>query len=155
MSIVVSLRDVVNEIDVMSDEEHAYINKITGELVTLTSEEIEAIEEGTDWSKFPEWQQEILSLAQKVSGSPDYLPLPSKFDIHEYAIMEMFCYSIENSRLSDELANQIRGSGAFRRFRDAIQRNGIENEWYQFRNQALEEKAINWLDENGIAYSRG
>jgi hypothetical protein len=52
------------------------------------------------------------------------------------------------------LVYQIRGSGAFRRFKDAIRRHGIEDEWYQFRDQALEEIAIEWLESNGIAYTK-
>ena len=154
MAVVVSLRDVVNEMDVMSDEFHAYLNKVTGELVTITDEEINAIENNDDWSEYPEWQHEALATAKHVLDSEDYLPLPSKFDIHEYAIMERFCYSIDDPELSDELVYQIRGSGAFRRFKDAIRRHGIEDEWYQFRDQALEEIAIEWLESNGIAYTK-
>ena len=154
MTVVVSLRDVVNEMDVMSDESHGYLNKETGELVTITDEEINAIENNDDWGDYPEWQQEALVTAKKVLDSSDYLPLPSKFDIHEYAIMERFCYSVENPKLSDELSYQIRGSGAFRRFKDTIHRYGIEDEWYRFRDQAFEEIAIEWLESNGISFSK-
>jgi hypothetical protein len=154
MTVVVSLRDIVNEMDVMNDEFHAYLNKVTGELVTITNEDIEAIENDDDWSEYPEWQHESLATAKKVLDSTDYLPLPSKFDIHEYEIMERFCYSIEDPKLSNELAYQIKGSGAFRRFKDAIRRHGIEDEWYQFRDQALEEIAIEWLESNGIAFTK-
>jgi hypothetical protein len=152
MTIVVSLQDVINEMDVMSDEIHAYLNKVTGELVTITDEEINAIENGDEWSEYPEWQHALLDTAQQVLGSDDYLPLPSRFDIHEYAIMERFCYSIEDDALSDELAHRIRGSGAFRQFKDAIYEHGIEEDWYRFRAQALEEIAIDWLEGQGIAY---
>jgi hypothetical protein len=33
----------------------------------------------------------------------DYLNLPSKFDIHEYEIMERFGLSIPNEKISDTL----------------------------------------------------
>jgi hypothetical protein len=154
MTVVVSLRGVVNEMDVMSDEFHAYLNKETGELVTVSDEEIRTIENEDDEGEYPEWQREALAMAKKVLGTSDYLPLPSKFDIHEYAIMERFCYSFEDPRLNDELSSQIRGSGAFRRFKDAIYRHGLEDDWYRFRDQALEEIAIEWLESNKIAFSR-
>jgi len=154
MIVVVALRDVVNEMDVMNDEFHAYLNKVTGELVTITDEEINAIESDDDRDEYPEWQQESLAMAKKVLDSSDYLPLPSKFDIHEYAIMERFCDTIEDPKLSNELSYQIRGSGAFRRFKDTIYRRGIEDEWYRFRDQALEEIAMEWLGSNGIAFTK-
>ncbi len=154
MTIVVSLRDVVNEMDVMSDSFHAYLNKATGELVTITDEEIEAIESEADWSQYPEWQHEALATAKKVLASTDFLPLPSKFDINEYEIMEKFCYSIEDSDLGNELLDQIKGSGAFRRFKDAIRRRGIEEEWYRFRDEGVEEIAVDWLEFHGIAFKK-
>jgi hypothetical protein len=154
MTVVVSLRDIVNEMDVMNDEFHAYLNKVTGELVTITDEDIGAIENEDAWSEFPEWQQDSLVSAKKVLASTDYLPLPSKFDIHEYEIMERFCYSIDDPTLSNELAYQIKGSGAFHRFKDTIRRQGIEDKWYQFRDQALEEIAIEWLESHGIAFTK-
>jgi len=154
MTIIVSLRDVVNEIDGLPDEFHAYLNKVTGELVTINDEEISAIENGEDWNDYPAWEQEALATAQKVLDSTDYLSLPSKFEIHEYAIMEQFCDAIEDPKVSNDLMYRIKGSGAFRRFKAAIRYHGIEDDWYQFRNQALEEIAIEWLDNNEIEYTK-
>jgi hypothetical protein len=37
MTVVVSLRDVVDAMDTLSDEIHAYLNKETGELVSITN----------------------------------------------------------------------------------------------------------------------
>ncbi len=49
----------------------------------------------------------------------------SKYDIHEYNIMEDFVLSIDDNKLSDELYYAIKGKGVFRRFKDLIQRYGI------------------------------
>jgi len=87
MAIVVSLDAVVSEMDVLSDEFHAYLHKRTGELVTLRDEEIAAAEEGDELDDYPDWQREMIQKAEEVLDSEDYLALPSKFDIHEYAIM--------------------------------------------------------------------
>ena len=154
MSIVVLLRDVVDAMDVLNDEIHAYLNKVTGELLTVSTEELSAIEEGDDWSDYPDWQRDALEDARRIIESDDFLELPDKFEIHEYTIMEEFCYSLENPRLRDEMASRIRGSGAFRRFKDGIHYHGIQEEWYRFRQQAMEAIAIEWLDSNDIAYTR-
>ena len=46
--LVVSLRAVVAEMDLPNDEWTAYLNRRTGELVTVTDEEARAVEEETD-----------------------------------------------------------------------------------------------------------
>ena len=51
--------------------------------------------------------------------------------------------------------DKIRGRGAFRRFKDAIHMNGIEEEWYRFRQEELEKIAIDWLEANQISYVKG
>jgi hypothetical protein len=53
--------------------------------------------------------------------SDDYIALPGKFDIHEYAIIRDFCHSIDDDELRGLLLDKIRGAGAFRRFKNAIQ----------------------------------
>ncbi len=141
--------------DVFSDEEYAYLNKRTGELVTIRNEEMSIVEQGDDILDYPEWQQDLIRKTRGVLESDDYLALPSKFDIHEYAIMDRFCYSVEDEELSKELIYQIRGSGAFRRFKDAIHRHGIADDWYRFRQAALEEVAVEWLEANHISFTRG
>jgi hypothetical protein len=155
MTPAVSLRAVAQEMDVFSDEEHAYLHKPSGELVTIRNEEIAIVESGGDLEAYPEWQHDLIRKTQEVIDSEDYLPLPSKFEIHEYAIMEQFCYAVEDEELSQTLLSRIRGSGAFRRFKDAIHRRGLADEWYRFRQAALEEIAEDWLKANNIPYTRG
>ncbi|UBF27944.1 UPF0158 family protein [Kovacikia minuta CCNUW1] len=86
-------------------------------------------------------------------NSDDYLRLPSKFDIHEYSIMERFCDAIEDTELGNELLFQIKGSGAFQRFKHAIHRYNLAEDWYRYRQNALEEIAIDWLEANSISYT--
>jgi hypothetical protein len=61
---------------------------------------------------------------------------------------------VGSNAISTELLGKIHGSGDFRRFKDTIYRRGIEDQWFPFRQKAFEEIAIDWLEENGIAYSR-
>jgi Uncharacterised protein family (UPF0158) len=152
MTLVVRVQDVVNEMDAVSDEYHAYLNKLTGELVTIGDEEIRAVEQMHDLADYADWQQEAIQKTSQVLDSDDYLPLPNKFDIHEYSIIEQFCIQVEDAELSDELMFQIRGSGAFQRFKHAIYRYDIEEDWYRYRQTALERIAIDWLDANEIPY---
>ncbi|MCC6568509.1 MAG: hypothetical protein IT315_04670, partial [Anaerolineales bacterium] len=48
---------------------------------------------------------------------------------------------------------KIRGSGAFRRFKDTIYRYRIEEDWFRFRDEAYKEIAVSWLKSHGFAYT--
>ena len=150
---LVSLQAVVDEMDVFGDEMTAYINKKTGELFTVGDEEARYIEDGDEDDKFiPDWQKKILPKVREVLESGDFMPLPDKFKIHEYSIMERFCFSIENDGLQEELLNAIHGGGAFRRFKDIIRRREIQDGWYRYRNEALKRIAADFLEVEGIAF---
>ena len=62
MAVAVSLRDVVDEMQMLSSERHAYLNKVTGELITITDDDIAIVENNDDWSEYPDWQDKILQV---------------------------------------------------------------------------------------------
>ena len=154
MKATFSLKDVVHEMDVPGDEHSAFLHRHTGELITLSRDELSAAEEDDDIDDYPEWQQEMIIKAREILESDDFLALPNKFDVHEYSIMEDFCFSVADDTIRGSLLDKIRGNGAFRRFKDAIQMNGIEEDWYSFRQEAFEKIAIDWLEDNKISYAK-
>jgi uncharacterized protein UPF0158 len=154
MTIPVSLQDIVGELSILTDDATAYLNRRTGEVYTLTSEEINQVEDEDDQEDLPDWQLELLSKVREILDSEDWLPLPNKFEIHEYSIMEDFCWSVDDAELKEKLLNAIRGRGAFRYFKDTIHRQGIEEKWYRYREEAFAKVAIDWLEKNQIAYRR-
>lgn len=153
MDPIIRLNDVVQEMDGSSDEHRVFLNIRTGEFVLLTDDDLSAAEEGHDLADLPDWQQEMIQKAGEVISMDDYRELPSQFDIHEYAIIQRFCYSVEDEELSYRLLNQIRGRGAFRRFKNAILQYGIEEDWYAYRRQAFREITVDWLESNKIPYT--
>jgi len=84
--------------------------------------------------------------------SGDFLALPGKFEIHEWAMMERFSSSETRAARRDELLDAIHGAGAFRSFRSAIIRLGIEDQWFRFRQSAFEEIATDWLKAHDISF---
>ena len=154
MAAIVSLRDVIDEMEMMSDEATSYINRKTGELITVTDEMFAVAEDPDRAADAPPWEKDLLPKVREVAASEDFLPLPSKFDIHEWSIMERFADSLTDAAASDELDAALHGRGAFRRFKDAVHRLGIADEWYRFRDAALEEIAIGFLEAHGIAFRR-
>ena len=83
-------------------------------------------------------------------GNKDYLALPGKFEIDDYAIMKAFSSNRENSDERHQLLSAIRGAGAFRYFKDTIHRLGVADEWYAFKDKAYEEIARDWCEEHQI-----
>jgi hypothetical protein len=92
----------------------AILNTTTGEVVYVTDEELQAAEEDEPFEEFPEWQRDAIRIAGEILETDHYLPLPTKFDIHEYSIMARFCRSVDTDDMREDLCNAIRGRGAFR-----------------------------------------
>jgi hypothetical protein len=151
MPIPVSLREFVGEMDTFGDEMVVYLNRRTGEFVTVTDEDRAAVEEEDD-TDLPDWQREVLPKIREALTSDDWLPLPSRYDFNEYRIMENFACTLTDATLRDDLLDTIGGRGTFGRFKNMIHRHNVQEEWYRFREQALREIAKAWLEANSIPY---
>jgi Uncharacterised protein family (UPF0158) len=152
MPVPVKLSDVVDEMQVLGDETSTYLNRLTGEMVTVTAEERRAAEDPEDWDLLPDWHQEVMPKVKEALESEDYVFLPGKYQIHEWSIMEQFAHSVADDAASDELLTALHGSGAFRYFKDTVRRLGIVKDWYRFRDEAFKEIARDWLQAKGILF---
>ncbi len=109
MGVVVSLKDVVDAMDLPNSDWTSYLNPKTGEIVTVTDEDRQLVEdEDLDEANLPEWQRESLPRVRAALESDDFLALPDKFEIHEWAIMERFAISQEREARRDELLDASR-----------------------------------------------
>jgi len=149
----VKLSDLIEGMDFQSDECFSYLNTATGEVVSVTTEELRAIEEDAPLEDFPAWQHDAIRIAKDIIETDSYLQLPDRFEINEYRIMERFCLSVDDEDMRDDLCDAIRGRGAFRRFKDRMQLYGMAEEWYRYRGAALREIAVAWCEEHGIQYT--
>lgn len=169
MVIVVSLRDIVDELQMLSHERNAYLKKSTGKVITMSEDDFEMVRsmEALDASVIFEKEESDhgssdYSVLEKeffrdvknvLVRDHDYLKLPSKFELDEYKIMETFCLSAPTVQISTTLLHAIRGAGAFRRFKETIYRFGLEEAWFKFKDMAYKELALAWLEDHGFAYT--
>lgn len=151
MSKVISLREVISALEDASDECQSYLDPETGEIILVTEEEQALAEDGCR-DEMPDWQRELIPKIRAALDGERWLALPDRFDIHEWSIMERFSRAQNVERIRSELLNAIHGGGAFRIFRSAIQRLGLEQSWYQFRDEALADIARCWLEEHKLPY---
>jgi hypothetical protein len=152
MSKVISLRDIISALEAANDDCTSYLDPETGEIILVTEEE-RALAEDNCWEEAPAWQRELMPKIRAALEGDQWLELPDGFDIHEWSIMERFSQAQKIERIRSELLNVIHGTGAFRAFRSAIRRLGLEQSWYQFRDDALADIARCWLEEHKLQYT--
>jgi len=153
MAVIVSLRQVVEELEALPDEWTLYLDRESGELYPLGNEEADRVEDGRE-DELSDWAADELPRIREILDSGRWLALPTRFDVHEWAIMDDFARTRDDPELADELSRAIHGRGAFRSFRDAVHRHGVAQDWYRFRDGEVAEIAAQWLDLHGIAYAR-
>jgi hypothetical protein len=148
------LNDVIEALEMQLDEYYSFFDPESGQVETVSGALLREAEkcgddEGPD---LPAWQEEEWETAKQIVSTGRFLKLPTKFDVHEWAIMEEFSQSVESDRICNELLNAIHGAGAFRHFKDTLRRHRIEPAWFAFRSEALREIAIDWCEENDIVW---
>ena len=151
MAVQVKLKDMIEGLEFLTDEGSSSLNTMTGEVVYVTTEELGAAEEEAPLEDLPEWQHDAIRIAGEILETDHYLPLPDRFEINEYRMMERFCLSVDDDDQRDDLCDAIRGRGAFRRFKNKIHEYDIAEEWYRYRDAALREIARTWCEAHGIA----
>ena len=116
------------------DEAPSYLDLDVGQVVTVSENLLrEAEEPGDEEPDLPDWQKDEWGIAKRIVSTGRFRPLPTKFDVHEWGIMQEFSRSVESEEIGDELSRAIHGAGAFRNFKDTVRRRGIESEWFAFR----------------------
>jgi len=143
----VRLSDIVDGMDMMSDQMTSYLHRPTGRVLFVSDEALRAAGDNDDDSVEPE---ELADARAVSEGNEEYLPLPDRFEIDEYQMMKRFAADIKDSSQSDELLASLRGTKAFRRFKDNVNELGLSDKWYAFRERSYIEVARTWCETNGI-----
>ena len=151
MSATVRLKDIVDVLEMQFDEMPSFLDLDTGEVHTVSVDLIHEADASED-DEDTEDDDEEWKMAKRIAFLDRVLKLPTKFDVHEWNIMEEFSESVRRERIREELLDAIHGPGAFRSFKSAIRRHNIEQDWYAFRAEALRQIAIDWCEEHDIPW---
>lgn len=136
---IVKLGVILDAIEMADDNYTYFLDLETGESVFLADELTTGLDNG--------------GLEDAIDENPErYLRLPTKFEIHEYHIMEEFIWTLKGER-ADKLACAIRGRRAFRRFKDMIDRMEISQQWYDFQAEYYRKLAIEWCRDYRLEYT--
>jgi len=133
----VDLKVVASEFEIISDNIHLFYNKKTGEF--------------DSYLDFDDGMDDKDNSAEKFKNAV-WVACPSQWDIDEYSIMADFAETVSDSHKSELLCIALRGSGAFRRFKDTAHCLGLIDEWYEFKQKTFMKIAKDWCDKHKIKY---
>jgi Uncharacterised protein family (UPF0158) len=147
----VRLKDIVDALEMQFDESSSFLDLDTGQVETVSDDLLsEAEDSGDEEPDLPAWQKHEWEIAKRIASTDRFQELPTKFEVHEWGIMQDFSRSVESDSIREDLLNTIHGPGAFRHFKDTLRRHGIESSWFAFRTKALKQIALDWCEENQI-----
>ena len=141
----VPLKLISDAIEMASDEWRQF----------LDIEEMEIVSIPDDPYLFYDGKEAFEELTDKIDAEyrSRYFRLPDQYDIHEHSIMERFVWELPEGEMQNYLDNAIHRKGAFRRFKDGIRHYGIEQDWYDYLDEAHRKLAIEWCEDNGFRYT--
>ena len=169
--LTVDMSDLEVAFDDSSGEASSFLDLETGRVVAITDEirgELErvyeeadspdgitpdAFEEALRRRDLPGWMKEAIREADQVEDGFGirYIRIPHDESRDAYGDMDAFIDTVRDGRLQRILAHAIQGSGAFRRFKDALDDDDQERErWFRFRDARLRERILAWLRDEGI-----
>ncbi len=129
-----------------------YCNAETGEIITLTDDDLAYLQEAEEE---PDCVSDAdclrLRQLQEVVESEEWLQLPDRFEIHDWAIMEAFVQTLESDELREHLLEVLHGPGALRVFPQVMEHLKLFDQWNRYHRAAMASIARDWMDEHGIS----
>ena len=89
---------------------------------------------------------EVLA-AEIENDSKRFLRFPTKYEIHEYRIMEDFIEQLSPGKVQSDLSYSIRGKGAFRRFKESIRYHDLEQPTETLLSVGAQKKGLHIRDK--------
>jgi hypothetical protein len=101
----------------------------------------------------PPWMHEVLADADRLERGlgTRFLEVPCLESDEAYQDMVAFLVTVDSPRLRSHVGEAIRGRGAFRRFKDALNQHPAEQRrWHEFKEARMRERVLAWLESEGI-----
>ncbi|KGP91148.1 hypothetical protein N780_17620 [Pontibacillus chungwhensis BH030062] len=150
----VNLQTIAENAELNDGDVNIYLDKETGELITITHDEIRDAEDEKPIDHLQDWERKNREWADLFVWDEDgrFVELPTPRDLDEYRVMESFAHSLEDEEKGNKLLRAIRGRGAFRRFKDMVGDLGLEEDWYAYKEAQFLKVAKRWCEDEEIPY---
>lgn len=132
----VNIKEVAGELQTLSGDDYFFYDKTTGEL---------------EWFNENNENPNDLEI-DDIENDPNYVALPTKFDFDDYGIMKDFMFAQEDEKIRNEINDAIHRRGAFGNFRNVVERYGLLQTWYDFKQAEYEDHVKDWCEVNGLEW---
>lgn len=132
------LGDLIDAFDNCRIGEQYYLDLKTGEILHTSDEFME--------------EEDLQEIYESLDEERErYLSIPEGGSHEGYRDMVAFVESLEDENLQEKLTIALNGRGAFRRFKDVLLRYPEKREeWFEFQNERLKKRVMQWLEEKEI-----
>lgn len=155
MSEKITLEDILEVHDIDMEEMDSYYHLPSQSMIVISKDDMEIANNDGDITALEDWKQETAKQAKDyIKNKKDYITFPSKEEYNEYGIMEEFIKKNKNKSLLDKLKVDLCGEEAFRKFKDTLYDVGLQDEWYEFRDEKCLEVAKIWCERNKVDYQK-
>ena len=150
----VLLNDLVNALEMQFEEVPSFVDLDSGEVYTIPREILREVEDCPEDEEpdLVEWQKSEVATANRILFSGRCVRVPDDTELNEWDLMDDFAREVESPKIRAELLDAIRGRGAFGRFKDAVHKHRMQDEWHEFRTEALKEIAIEFCEEHELTW---
>jgi hypothetical protein len=138
----------------VSEESRDELERLYAGIKFRKGEKPPPLEQLLQTSPLHDWQKEEVRQAAAVEAGygTRFVAIPRLESWESYGDMQDFIVTVRDARLRERLEVAIKGRGAFRRFKDVLERYPHERErWFTFQNDRMIQRAREWLESLGIA----
>ena len=173
-SLKVDVSELVLAFDNPSEEYSYFLDLESGAVLLLTGDASSALQDVIE--KFPgdvtdanlaevlaasdmeDWMREQARIAFRVdySGEDSIISVPKDEPSDGYRDMELFVEQVTDAGVYDRLSRALEGNSPLRRFKDALDSYpALEDRWYEFREERLTARVLEWLAGEEIELIEG
>lgn len=98
-----------------------------------------------------DWGDTFEELPEDIDDDDDFIAVPTQRDLNLGQAMIWEFVSKEIPGLEQKVREIFSRKGAYRRYRDFLEYNGLVDKWHAFENARVKEVLIEWCEENGIS----
>lgn len=148
---MIQIDDLLPYIEMSLNQFWCYLNRETGRCLTLTEEDFrnaDARREGKTAA-----DRAAIDHAYHVLNDPAWLRLPTRQDVNEYRIMQLFVQNVVVNEAKIQELNRLLASGmAEGRWMNTVTMLNLKEDWLRFRRQMLRRVAVNWCLMHGLDF---
>jgi hypothetical protein len=134
----ININELIEALDLQSEFLIFFLDEKTGEILTLTDEEVASGKKG-----------KVDPLSYEIMTSERYIRLP---ELDKKKMMMEFALDLDDQEIREELLVGIDDEGAFARFNVAAHMHQLEGLWLPFIQKKLKDVAIGFCVKHNIRY---